>query len=39
MVFDLHRQTLDGRVEVRALGHGPTFQHAAQFQAEVIVEM
>jgi hypothetical protein len=31
MIFDLHRQTLVGRIERWSLGNGPGFQHAFHF--------
>jgi hypothetical protein len=39
MIFDVHRQPLDGRVERRAFWHSPRQQHAVIFEAEVVVKM
>jgi hypothetical protein len=39
MVFDMHGQPLHRRIEARPLGHGPTFEDAFEFQAEIIMEM
>ena len=39
MILDLHRQTLVGRIERRAFGNGPRFEHALHLQAEVVVQM
>ena len=38
MVFGLHGQALVGGIERRPLGHGPGYQHAADFEAKVIVQ-
>ena len=38
MIFDVHRESLDGRVHRGALGHGPTLQGAADLEAEVVME-
>ena len=39
MIFDVHRQPLDRRVERRALRHRPRQQHAVVFEAQVVVQM
>ena len=39
VIFNVHRQSLDGRIQRRALRHRPTHQHAAEFQSEVIVQV
>ena len=39
VVFDLHRQPPNGRIEARALRYGPRLHHAVELQAEVVVEV
>ncbi len=38
MVLDVHRESAGGRVEGRALRHGPARQHTVHLQAEVVVQ-
>lgn len=38
MIFDMHGHALDGWVEARSLGHGPAFERAIEFQAEVVMQ-
>ena len=38
VVFDMHGHALVGRVEARALRHGPTLQRAVKLEPEVVVQ-
>ena len=38
MVFDMHRERADARLERHALRHGPGREHAVALEAEVVVE-
>jgi hypothetical protein len=38
MVFDVHRQRLDGRIEMRPLRHRPTLEDAIQLETEVVMQ-
>src|SRR4029077_13654978 len=38
MVLDVHREALLGRIEARALRHGPALQHAIHLQTKVVVQ-
>src|ERR1700678_2928533 len=38
MVLHPNRQPFIGRIQAGAFGDGPTFQHAIQFQAEVVMQ-
>src|SRR5690606_15919536 len=38
MVLDFHRQALDGRIDARALRHGPALHDAVQLQPEIVVQ-
>src|SRR3546814_14788538 len=38
MVLGAHRETLVGGVGARPLGHRPAFEHAVDFEAEVVME-
>lgn len=38
MILDLHGEPLVVRIERRAFGNGPRFQHTVHFQAKVIVQ-
>src|SRR5450631_3461142 len=39
VIFDVHRQTLVGRVEAGALGHRPAQQYPVELEAKIVVEM
>ena len=39
MILHHHGQPLFGRIERRALGNGPRFQRAVDFQAQIVVQM
>lgn len=39
VIFDLHRETLHGRIEVGSFGDRPTLEHAIEFQTEVVVKV
>src|ERR1700744_2111643 len=39
MIFNMHRQTLVGRIEARSLGYRPAFKGAIQFKAEIVMQM
>lgn len=38
MVFYMHGQTFYARIKAGAFGHGPAFEHAIQFQPEVVMQ-
>src|SRR3546814_1904029 len=38
MVLGAHRETLVGGVGARPLGHRPAFEHAVDFEADVVME-
>ncbi|MNF90082.1 hypothetical protein D3C76_791920 [compost metagenome] len=39
MVFDMHRQTLDRRIQRRAFGHGPALERTFELQAKIIMQV
>src|SRR5262249_9731593 len=39
VVFDVHRQPLDRRIETRPLRHGPALKYAVELEAKVVMEM
>ena len=38
MIFDVHREALDGGIEARSFGHGPREQNAVELEAEIVME-
>src|SRR5438067_179213 len=38
MILDMHREPLHRWIEARALGHGPRFERAVEFEPEVVVQ-
>ena len=39
MIFDLHRESLQRRVETRTLRNGPALHHSVQLETEIEVEV
>ena len=39
MIFDLHGEPFDGRVEARPFGNGPAFENAVEFEPKVVMQV